>query len=63
MLSVADTTGIAGISRAVLQQQMGYASDAMTDLYSGCIPLEQVKSAFKLPVVAGVIGTRTEEVA
>jgi len=36
---------LAGISRTVLQQQMGHSGDAMTDLYSGQIPLEQVRAA------------------
>lgn len=37
---------VAGISPTILQQQMGHGSDSrMTDLYSGQIPLEQVRAA------------------
>lgn len=36
---------VAGISHTILQQQMGHSSDRMTDLYSGQIPLEQVRAA------------------
>jgi integrase len=37
---------LAGINPAVLRQQMGHTSSAMTALYTGRIPLEQVRAAF-----------------
>jgi integrase len=37
---------LAGISPAVIRQQMGHTSERMTALYSGEIPLEQVQAAF-----------------
>jgi integrase len=37
---------LAGIVPAVIRQQMGHTSAAMTRLYSGSIPIEQVKAAF-----------------
>ena len=37
---------LAGINRAVLRQQMGHSSAAMTELYTGEIPLEQVRAAY-----------------
>lgn len=54
---------VAGISRTILQQQMGHSSDRMTDLYSGQIPLEQVKMALKLPVVTSVTRRQIHAVA
>ncbi len=40
---------LAGINRAVLRQQMGHSSSAMTELYTGEIPLEQVRAAYSKP--------------
>jgi len=37
---------LAGIVPAVIRQQMGHTSAAMTRLYSGSIPIQQVKAAF-----------------
>ena len=37
---------LVGINRAVLRQQMGHSSSAMTELYTGEIPLEQVRAAY-----------------
>jgi integrase len=49
---------VAGISHTILQQQMGHGSDSrMTDLYSGQIPLEQVRAAIN-PRRSGRIVTR-----
>jgi integrase len=37
---------LAGINAAVIRQQMGHSSPRMTALYSGEIPLDQVRAAF-----------------
>ena len=37
---------LAGINRAVVRQQMGHSSAAMTALYTGEIPFEQVRAEF-----------------
>jgi integrase len=37
---------LAGINPAVLRQQMGHASAAMTALYTGEIPLEHIQAEF-----------------
>ena len=37
---------LAGINPAVLRQQMGHSSSAMTELYTGEIPIEQVRAAY-----------------
>jgi integrase len=37
---------LAGIVPAIIRQQMGHTSAAMTRLYSGRIPDEQVEAAF-----------------
>lgn len=37
---------LAGVNPAVIRQQMGHASAAMTARYSGEIPIEQVRSEF-----------------
>jgi integrase len=37
---------LAGINPAVIRQQMGHTSQRMTTLYSGEIPLDQVRAAF-----------------
>lgn len=37
---------LAGIKPAVIRQQMGHSSERMTTLYSGEIPLDQVRAAF-----------------
>jgi integrase len=39
---------LAGIVPAVIRQQMGHTSAAMTRLYSGRIPDEQVEAAFSM---------------
>jgi integrase len=39
---------LAGINPAVIRQQMGHCSAAMTALYTGEIPLEQVRNEFSL---------------
>jgi integrase len=38
---------LAGVNPAVIRQQMGHASTAMTALYTGEIPLEDVRSEFR----------------
>lgn len=40
---------LAGINPAVLRQQMGHSSSAMTELYTGEIPIEQVRAAYSKP--------------
>jgi len=37
---------LAGINPAVIRQQMGHTSAAMTRLYTGEIPIEQVEAEF-----------------
>jgi integrase len=37
---------LAGMNAAVLRQQMGHSSDAMTARYTGEIPIEQVRASF-----------------
>jgi len=37
---------LARIKPAVIRQQMGHSSERMTTLYSGEIPLDQVRAAF-----------------
>jgi integrase len=37
---------LAGMNPAVLRQQMGHSSSAMTALYTGELPLEQVRAGF-----------------
>jgi hypothetical protein len=37
---------LAGLNPAVLRQQMGHSSEAMTARYTGEIPLEQVYAAY-----------------
>jgi integrase len=37
---------LAGINPAVIRQQMGHSSHRLTALYSGEIPLDQVRAAF-----------------
>ena len=39
---------LAGINPAVIRQQMGHASAAMTALYTGELPLEDVRTEFRL---------------
>ncbi|MFY9527848.1 MAG: tyrosine-type recombinase/integrase [Candidatus Acidiferrales bacterium] len=39
---------VAGINPAVVRQQMGHSSAAMTELYTGEIPLAQVHAAFSI---------------
>jgi len=39
---------LAGVNPAVIRQQMGHASAAMTALYTGEIPLEQIRSEFSM---------------
>jgi len=38
---------LAGVNPAVIRQQMGHASAAMTALYTGEIPLEEVRTEFR----------------
>jgi len=37
---------LSGLNPAVLRQQMGHSSEKITALYTGQIPLEEVKAAF-----------------
>jgi integrase len=39
---------LAGLNPAVLRQQMGHTSQAMTTRYTGEVPLEQVRAAFSI---------------
>ena len=39
---------LAGVNPAVIRQQMGHASAAMTALYTGEIPLEQIRTEFSM---------------
>jgi integrase len=39
---------LAGVNAAVIRQQMGHASPAMTALYTGEIPLEQIRNEFSV---------------
>ncbi len=39
---------LAGVNPAVIRQQMGHASAAMTALYTGEIPLEQIRTEFSI---------------
>jgi integrase len=39
---------LAGMNPAVLRQQMGHSSAAMTARYTGEIPLEQVRAGFSI---------------
>jgi len=39
---------LAGINPAIIRQQMGHASAAMTALYTGELPLEEVRTEFRL---------------
>jgi len=38
---------LAGYNPAIIRQQMGHSSARMTELYSGTIPVETVKSSIK----------------
>jgi hypothetical protein len=40
---------------AVIRQQMGHMSAAMTRLYSGMIPMEQVQAAFSMKNRSSVV--------
>jgi integrase len=46
---------LAGIVPAVIRQQMGHTTAAMTRLYSGEIPIEQVRAAFSTKKQASVV--------
>ncbi|HEY6373103.1 MAG TPA: hypothetical protein VIX91_06370 [Candidatus Acidoferrum sp.] len=46
---------LAGIVPAVVRQQMGHTSAAMTRLYSGRIPDEQVEAAFSMKNRSSVV--------
>ncbi|HEV7514554.1 MAG TPA: hypothetical protein VGO27_22865 [Candidatus Acidoferrum sp.] len=46
---------MAGIVPAVIRQQMGHTTAAMTSLYSGEIPIEQVKAEFSMKNRLGVV--------
>ena len=37
---------LAGVSGAVIRQQIGHSSQRMTELYTGEIPLDQVEAQF-----------------
>jgi integrase len=39
---------LAGVNPAVIRQQMGHASAAITALYTGEIPLEQIRTEFSM---------------
>jgi len=39
---------LAGVKPAVIRQQMGHSSSAMTDRYTGEIPLDDVRSEFSM---------------
>jgi len=54
---------LAGMNGAVLRQQMGHSSSAMTARYTGEIPIEQVRKALGLPVVTIVTRNSFEAVA
>jgi integrase len=48
---------LAGVNPAVIRQQMGHASAAMTALYTGELPLEDVRTEFRLkfgPTIHGL---------
>ncbi|HUI75539.1 MAG TPA: site-specific integrase [Candidatus Acidoferrum sp.] len=53
---------LAGINRAVIRQQMGHSSSAMTELYIGEIPLEAVRAAYSKPQ-KGLLEKMENEVA
>jgi hypothetical protein len=46
---------VAGVVPAVIRQQMGHTSAAMTRLYSGMIPMEQVQAAFSMKNRSSVV--------
>ena len=46
---------LAGIVPAVIRQQMGHTTAAMTRLYSGEIPIEQVRAAFSIKTQVSVV--------
>jgi integrase len=46
---------LAGIVPAVIRQQMGHTTAAMTSLYSGEIPIEQGKAEFSMKNGLGVV--------
>jgi len=53
---------LAGINRAVIRQQMGHSSSAMTEPYIGEIPLEAVRAAYSKPQ-KGLLEKMENEVA
>jgi integrase len=52
---------LAGIVPAVLWQQMGHTSAAITRLYSGRIPMEQVQAAFSMKNRSSVVQMENTE--
>ncbi len=54
---------LAGVNPAVIRQQMGHSSTRMTALYSGEIPLEQVREAFAKGKEIVVLENMENEVA
>lgn len=53
---------LAGINPAVLRQQMGHSSSAMTELYTGEIPIEEVRAAYS-KAQTGLLENMENEVA
>jgi integrase len=54
---------LAGVVPAIIRQQMGHASAAMTRLYSGMIPMEQVQAAFSMKNRSSVVQMENEAAA
>ena len=49
---------LSGLNPAVLRQQMGHSSEKMTALYTGQIPLEEVKAAFSKAQLSSKSGNK-----
>ena len=54
---------LAGVNPAVLRQQMGHTSEAMTARYTGEVPIEQVRAAFSGRKIVVSENTENEAVA
>jgi integrase len=52
---------LAGVNPAVLRQQMGHSSHAMTVRYTGKIPLEQVQAAFSVQSGPRIVVSENKE--
>ena len=52
---------LAGINPAVLRQQMGHTSAALTALYTGEIPLEHVQAEFSSKIGNQIVVLRITE--